>query len=277
MKLEELYNHRSKFHEIRVEGNELGKVLYIDGIVHLTTVDIHRYSECIGIVPYLFTKFAKNILMIGGGDGYTIKTLLNTFSSIEKILVVEEDSELMEVGKTFFEFPEDERIVVTHSKPRELVNGEKVGKIFDLAIVDHPQSDAKLLTQEYFESISDVMKDDSVFVVSCVSPFFNPKAASCMLTTVRQAFPTRNVVYYKVHLPMNPCPAHKGFCLATPGGIQITMPHGLKYLNEYNVNSLFWMDNDEVYVEMPASVDWSRLYAKFVEETYIRDIDEWEK
>jgi spermidine synthase len=279
--LKVLYDKRSEFQDIRVEGSEIGKVLYLDNIIQLTTWDAHRYHECMAVVPYLFTRFAKNILILGGGDGFSAKTLLNTFPEIETIVMVEIDKDVVTVARGFFEFPETPKLKVVYQDAREWVRANAGKKVFDLVIADYTDPTfvyaAKLFTTEHFVDIQQVMKPTGVFAVQMVSPLANPKATSCMMTTMRAAFPKHLVSPYTVHMPWQPAPAHQGFCLASPQPMQLQVPQGLQYLNSFNIMSIFWFDNDEKYIEMPASTEGNLLYHRLCKEMYSRDLDEWKE
>jgi spermidine synthase len=278
--LKVLYDKRSDYQDIRIEGSELGKVLFLDNIIQLTTWDSHRYHECIAVVPYLFTRFAKNILILGGGDGHAARTLLDTFPEIETIVLVELDKDVVTVSRGFLEFPDSAKLRIVYQDAREWVKAHAGKNVFDLVIADYTDPSfihaAKLFTVEHFQDIQKLMKPDGVFATQMISPLANPKAASCLIATMKHAFPKHIIAPYKVHMPLQPAPAQQGFCLATPQPMQLQVPQGMKYLNGSNINSIFWFDNDEMYVEMPPSTEDNVLYHRLSKEMYSRTVDEWE-
>ena len=277
--LKVLYDKRSQYQSIKIEGSEVGKVLYLDDVIQLTTWDAHRYHECMAIVPYMFTRFAKNILILGGGDGYSAKTLLNIFPDIETIVIVELDKDVVTIARGFFDFPDDGRIKVIYQDAREWVKANAGKKVFDLVIGDYTSPSfihaAKLFTVEHFMDIQQLMKPEGVFAVQMTSPLGNPKATSCMIATMKTAFPNYIIAPYKVHMPFQPAPAHQGFCLASPQPIQLQVPQGTQFLNGFNIMSIFWFDNDERYIEMEPSTESNLLYHKIHLEMYSRDVNEW--
>jgi spermidine synthase len=58
------------------EAAELGRVLVLDGIVQLTERDAFIYHEMIAHVPLLAHGQARDVLIIGGGDGGTLAEVL---------------------------------------------------------------------------------------------------------------------------------------------------------------------------------------------------------
>lgn len=280
-KLETLYDKKSEYQHIKVEGSKLGKILYLDDIIQLTTWDAHRYHECMAIVPYMFTRMAKNVLILGGGDGYSAKTLLKTYPEIETIVMVEIDKDVVMVARGFLDFPEDQRIKIIYQDAREWIKVNAGRKVFDLVLADYTDPSfiyaAKLFTTEHFVDIQQVMKPNGVFAIQMVSPLADPKGTSCLVSTMKAAFPEHFIAPYKVHMPMQPAPAHQGFCIASPQPIQLQVPQGMQYLNGFNIMSMFWFDNDEKYIEMPPSTEKNLLYHRLAGEMYNRNIEEWEE
>ena len=56
-------------HLVIFENPEFGRVLALDGVVQTTERDEFIYHEMLAHVPILAHGSAKNVLIIGGGDG----------------------------------------------------------------------------------------------------------------------------------------------------------------------------------------------------------------
>ena len=73
----QLYSGQSEFQRIDVfESPEFGRFLTLDGYMMLTEKDEFIYHEMITHVPMCVHPKAENILVIGGGDGGTVRELL---------------------------------------------------------------------------------------------------------------------------------------------------------------------------------------------------------
>jgi len=275
--VEKLYDKHSKYQHIEVYGNEVGRSLVLDGKIQLITGDAHRYHEAMAVVPYLFTRFAKRVLILGGGDGYAAKTLLDYFP-VEEVAIVDIDPEVIEVSKAFFEFPDDQRVKVINEDAWEFVNKDK-GK-WEMVLADYTDPSAphaaRLFTVDHFKAIEKCMTKYGVFSVQMVAPFFNPKAASCLVSTIAHAFPRKNALPYRIYLPFHHAAAQQGFCAAVPGAIQLQLPQGLRFINQYNIMSMFWLDGDEGYVEMPESTEENLLYAQLYRKPFDHNVKDWE-
>ena len=97
----QLYSHKSEFQQIDVfESPEFGRFLTLDGYMMLTEKDEFIYHEMITHVPMAVHPNPKNILVIGGGDGGTVRELLK-YDSVENIDLVEIDEEVVDVCKKY--------------------------------------------------------------------------------------------------------------------------------------------------------------------------------
>lgn len=115
---------------------DFGNVLVLDGIIQLVEFDEHVYHETIAHTP-MHINNAKNILIIGGGDGGVAREVLK--HEVESVTIVDIDPVVTELTKKHFknfrEVFNDTRLKVLHqdgSQIDQLFAGEK----FDLIILD---------------------------------------------------------------------------------------------------------------------------------------------
>ena len=80
-----LYSKKSEYQQIDIfDTPEFGRVLALDGNVMLTERDEFIYDEMITHVPMSVHKNAKDILVIGAGDGGVVKELTR-YDRVERI------------------------------------------------------------------------------------------------------------------------------------------------------------------------------------------------
>ena len=97
----QLYSGQSEFQRIDVfESPEFGRFLTLDGYMMLTEKDEFIYHEMITHVPMCVHPEAENILVIGGGDGGTVRELLR-YPSIRHIDLVEIDEMVVDVCREY--------------------------------------------------------------------------------------------------------------------------------------------------------------------------------
>ena len=96
-----LIKKNSKYQEIIVIENEYyGKALMLDGCWMTSLKDEKYYHECL-VHPALSSIDEKsNVLIIGGGDGGTLRECVK-YSQISKIDLVEIDEEVIKISKEF--------------------------------------------------------------------------------------------------------------------------------------------------------------------------------
>ena len=101
---ETVYSKKSDFQQIDIiDTYELGRVLVIDGWTMITEKDEFIYHEMIVHVPMSVNKDIKNVLVIGAGDGGTVRELTR-YSTIEKIDMVEIDEVVVRASQEFLPF-----------------------------------------------------------------------------------------------------------------------------------------------------------------------------
>ena len=95
-----LYHWRTEFQDVLIFENAIfGKVLVLDGVVQLTERDNHIYREMIAHVPLIAHGLARNVLIIGGGDGGTLKEVLK--HPVESATLVELDGEVIDLSRRY--------------------------------------------------------------------------------------------------------------------------------------------------------------------------------
>jgi len=92
---------QSEFQEIAAfESAKLGRVMIIDGRIQLTTADEFAYHEMFVHVPAMAHGDVKKILIIGGGDGATLREC--TKYKDVKTTLVDIDGKVIECSKNYF-------------------------------------------------------------------------------------------------------------------------------------------------------------------------------
>ena len=95
-------------HEVRTEHQHLvifqnprmGRVMALDGAIQTTEADEFIYHEMLTHVPILAHGTARNILIIGGGDGGMLREVCR-HSSVDRITMVEIDQAVVDMCKEY--------------------------------------------------------------------------------------------------------------------------------------------------------------------------------
>lgn len=97
-----LMDDQSDFQRVQVfETDHFGKLMLLDGLVMLTERDEFVYHEMLSHPALCLLPEPKRVLVIGGGDGGTVRELLR-HPSLESVDLVEIDAMVVEASKNFF-------------------------------------------------------------------------------------------------------------------------------------------------------------------------------
>jgi spermidine synthase len=93
---ERIFSGRSEYQEIEiVDTYQFGRMLILEGSVQLTEKDEFTYHEMISHVPLFTHPNPEHVLVIGGGDGGTIREVVK-HPTVTRAELVEIDSLVIE-------------------------------------------------------------------------------------------------------------------------------------------------------------------------------------
>ena len=205
----QLFTGQSEFQRIDVfDSKEFGRFLTLDGYMMLTERDEFIYHEMITHVPMAVHPGAKNILVIGAGDGGVVRELTR-YSRVEKIDLVEIDPLVVEVCRKYLPQTScrmnDPRLTIHIDDGLKFVR--RVENEYDLIIVDSTDPFGPgegLFTREFYGNCYKALKDDGIMVNQHESPFYEQDAAAMQRAHKRivESFPISRV--YQAHIPTYP-------------------------------------------------------------------------
>lgn len=202
----QLYSGKSDFQRIDVyDTKEFGKFFTLDGYIMITEKDEFIYHDMIVHVPMATNPNIENVLVIGAGDGGTVRELVR-YDSVKKIDMVEIDKLVVDVCKEYFPNStsglDDLRVNLYFEDGLKFIS-DKVNE-YDLIIVDSTDPIGPgegLFTREFYGNCYKALKKDGILVNQHESPFY-PEYARQMQRAhkrIREFFPISKV--YQVHIP----------------------------------------------------------------------------
>ena len=176
-----LHDTQSQFQRVRIlESYKYGKILTLDNMVMTTEKDEYHYHEMISHIALTTHHNPKNILVIGGGDGGTVREILR-HKNVEKVTMVEIDNEVIQACKKHLPNIACE---LNNSK-LELIVDDGIAFVkkaqassYDIIIVDgsDPVGPAQgLFSTQFYKNCYKALKDDGILVSQAESPKFNEK------------------------------------------------------------------------------------------------------
>ena len=203
------YSAQSEYQRIEIFSTpEFGDVLVLDDRVMLTQKDEFIYHEMITHVPMAVNPDIKKVLVIGAGDGGTVRELVK-YKSIEKIDMVEIDRMVVDACKEYLPTVacklDEPRVHICIDDGLRFVRG--VQNEYDLIIVDStdPVGPGEgLFTAEFYGNCYKALTDDGILVNQHESPFYNTyvKAMKQAHKKILRFFPFCKV--YQAHIPTYP-------------------------------------------------------------------------
>lgn len=200
---EVLFDERNEFQRVRVlDSISYGKMLAIDDMVMCTERDEYHYHEMIthpAMQAYQsIGGTPKNVLVIGGGDGGTIREVCK-YPDLEKVTMVEIDEAVVRASKMHLP-----TIAREFSNPKvNLIIGDGIEFVaqakpetYDIIIVDgsDPAGPAKgLFTAEFYNNCKKALKNNGVLVTQGESPMFHSETFVELNHCLKQVFAPQQV------------------------------------------------------------------------------------
>ncbi len=207
---QQLVHEVSPFQEIDIfDSVEFGRILVLDGYLMLTEKDEYIYHEMITHIPMATNPNIKNVLVIGAGDGGTVRELTR-YSTIEHIDMVEIDEAVVRLCKEYIPQTacklEDKRVTIYYQDGLKFVRDADPNE-YDLIIVDSTDPfgvGEGLFTKEFYGNCYKALTDDGILVNQHESTFYTEYANSMKRahSRIKQLFKTALV--YQAHIPTYP-------------------------------------------------------------------------
>ncbi len=191
---EVLYNKTTVYQQVRVLNTlAYGKLLAINNMIMCTERDEAHYHEMMVHPAMQLHKKVKNVLVIGGGDGGSVRELVK-YKSIEKITLVEIDEAVIEASKLHLPALAKD---LTHPKVQIIIADgidfikKAKPKSFDLVIVDgsDPVGPAEgLFTEDFYKDIKSALSDDGILMTQGESPMFHESTFVALNQSLKSIF-----------------------------------------------------------------------------------------
>lgn len=204
-----LKSAESEYQRIDIfESKEFGKILTLDGYLMVTEKDEYIYHEMITHIPMAVNPDIKNILVIGAGDGGTVRELTR-YNHVENIDMVEIDEMVVEICREYL--PQtasrlsDPRVHIFYQDGLRFVRSKE--NEYDLIIVDSTDPfgvGEGLFTKEFYGNCYKALKDDGILVNQHESTFYASYSNSVKRahSRIKSTFPIALV--YQAHIPTYP-------------------------------------------------------------------------
>lgn len=196
-----LFSEESEFQQIDiVETTGFGRMLFNDSIVMISERDEFIYHEMIAHPAMFVHPEIRRALVIGGGDGGTVRELLR-HASVEHIRLVEIDPMVLKGCREHIPLTaaalDDSRVEVTVADGVAFV--AETAERYDLVIVDStdPIGPATpLFGEAFYRNVARVLCDGGVVVSQAESCFYELERQQSMLGILSATFRNTQIYNY---------------------------------------------------------------------------------
>lgn len=170
-----------------------GRMLVLDGIINVAEKDEFIYHEMLAHVPLISHPHPRSVLVVGGGDGGTVREVLK-HSMVDRIELVEIDSAVVEVSQRFLPFVScglsNPKLHITYEDAARFV--KETSQRFDVILIDSTDpigAGAVLFSEGFYRDCCARLKDQGVLAAQSESPFFDPHIVKPLYEMAQTVFP----------------------------------------------------------------------------------------
>ena len=207
IKADEVKKIKSKYQEIVVlDTPQFGKVLILDGLVQTTEKDEFIYHEMLAHPAMVMHPEPKKVLVIGGGDGGTVREVLK-HPSVEEVHLCEIDEEVIIVSEKYFptisEKLKDPKVKIFIEDGNTFLEERK--NYYDVIIMDSSDpvgASEVLFSEEFYKKVKSSLRDKGIMVAQTESPILQENYFKNAVSQIRKVF--RNTGVYLAYVPTYP-------------------------------------------------------------------------
>ncbi len=215
-----VYAAQTKYQQVEIMDTwSYGRCLVLDGKIQSSAMDEFIYHEALVHPVMLAHPNPRKVFVVGGGEGATLREILR-HRSVEKVLMVDIDQEVVESCKTYL--PEwhqgafdDPRVELKFLDARKYL--EETNEKYDVIVIDisEPVEEGPaylLYTKEFYKIVREKLTADGMISLQAGTTACTALLNfSAVFRTLRASFPV--VLGYEASIPCFGLPW--GFALAS--------------------------------------------------------------
>jgi spermidine synthase len=204
-----VHQSQSEFQALDVVNTlDYGTMMLLDGMVMTTDRDEFVYHEMISHVPLASLPHPpKRVLIIGGGDGGTLREVLR-HPSVEEAVLCEIDGAVIEAGRKYFPaigcaFDDPRATVLVEDGVAYMKAAED--ESFDAILIDSADPigpGVGLFTHEFYGNAKRALKPHGILTAQTEGGWSNPKGMYDIYSVLHDVFPA--VTGYHATIPTYP-------------------------------------------------------------------------
>lgn len=203
-----LFSDKSDFQKVEIfeTDSQLGRVLTLDDLMMTTEGDEFHYHEMIAHIPMMHHKCPKSVLVIGGGDGGTVREVLK-HKTVERVVLCEIDGMVIKACKKYLPTIacelDNPKVEIRVADAIEYIKDKK--NEFDIILIDStdPMGPGEgLFTEEFYTNVKNSLKEGGIVAAQSESPVANKEEIKKMYNLLKKVFPVCST--YTSNIPTYP-------------------------------------------------------------------------
>ncbi len=190
---ENLYHKTSPYQVVDVfHSRAFGNILTLDGLMMVTEKDEFFYHEMIAHIPLITHKNPKTVLVIGGGDGGTVREILK-HESVERVDLVEIDELVIEASKKYFPKValelDNPKVRVLVEDAIDFIKDKK--NVYDVILIDSTDPigpGVGLFNENFYNNVKKALKKGGIVVPQTEGPFAQSENMKKTYQLLRKVF-----------------------------------------------------------------------------------------
>ena len=208
---EHLHSEKSEFQQLDFfTSDTFGKFFTLDGLMMVTEKDEFIYHDMITHVSMAVNPDIKRVLVIGGGDGGTVREVLR-YKHVEHVDMVEIDERVVRLCQKYLpitanKLDNDDRLTLHFEDGLKFVQDAE-DESYDLILVDSTDPigpGERLFTYEFYNNCKRVLSEDGILINQHESPYYDSYNHEMKRShsKIKETFPIAKV--YQFHMPTYP-------------------------------------------------------------------------
>jgi spermidine synthase len=248
--------------------------LFLNGNLQFSSDDEYRYHEAL-IHPGLQSLTnAKNVLVMGGGDGLAVREILK-YPNIDSITLVDLDKGMTDLFKSntiLTALNHDAllspKVMIKNIDAFTWIKGQT--KPFDFIVIDFPDpsnySVGKLYTNTFYSLVKSILAPGGIMVIQSTSPYVAPKSFWTINKTL-ESVGLKTIPYHNYV----PSFGEWGYIMAMEKANYIkpkVFLSGLKFISRETIDQMFYFPKDMKTNEVAINKLNNQVLVKFFEEEW---------
>jgi len=206
-RVKDVKKFKSKFQEIALlDTLEFGKMLVLDGLIQTTEKDEFIYHEMISHPAMFLHPNPEKVLVIGGGDGGTVREVLK-HKSVKEVHLCEIDEEVILVAEKYLPSIsyqlKNPKVKIFIEDGNQFLEENK--NSYDIIIMDNSDpigASEVLFKAEFYEKVKRALKKGGIMVAQTESPILQKNYFKNAVSEIKKIF--KNVGVYLAYIPTYP-------------------------------------------------------------------------